>query len=261
MLLSVVLPTYNESGTIEELIERLERLQPSLGLALAIVVVDDNSSDGTAGLVKTLKDRYTNISLIQRPRPSGLGSAYLDGFSYSLNALKADYFGEMDADLQHPPETLARMCEVARNGSDVVLASRYIPGGNSPGLSFSRKLVSKGANTLTRNVLRVPVRDATTGFRVLSTRAVLSLFDYEVSAKGYAFQVESLYVYKKSGMTFSEVPFSFGSRKAGETKLNSKEIIRFFVTTIRTGIFGLKKIAAHSEIAVKREPLIDSARP
>ena len=244
MLLSLVLPTFNECGTIGELIERIEATRTKLPVELAIVVVDDNSNDGTANIVKSLKNKYSNISLIQRPSPSGLGSAYLEGFNFSMNALNADFFGEMDSDLQHPPETLIAMCNSLEKNYDVVLASRYIPGGSTGGFSLARKLVSKGANLLARLFLRLPVKDATTGFRVISARSIRSLFDYDLSAKGYAFQVESLYVYKKCGMTFSEVPFAFGARKVGETKLNSKEIFRFAATTIKTGIFGLKKSRA-----------------
>ncbi len=241
MILSLVVPTYNEKENIGQLIERIISLRTLIPSELFIVVVDDNSPDGTADVVKRLMTKYDNIRLIQRGAPNGLGSAYMDGFSYSFDNLGADYVGEMDADFQHPPETIPSMWEASNKGNDVVLASRYIEGGSSRGLSSSRKLVSKGANALTRAFLRIPVKDATTGFRIISARAAKGLFGYAVSAKGYAFQVESLYLYKKLGMSFSEVPFSFETRKSGETKLNFKEIYRFALTTIKTGVFGLKK--------------------
>jgi dolichol-phosphate mannosyltransferase len=241
MLFSLILPTYNESENIGYLIERIQTIRTQLPYDLILVVVDDNSRDGTAEVVKSLMNKYNNIRLIQRPNPSGLGSAYMDGFRYSLSNIGANFVGEMDADLQHPPETLVKMCEESNKGKDVVLASRYVGGGSAEGLSVSRKVVSKGANILTKIFLRLPVKDATSGFRIIRSRAARGLLDYKVSAKGYAFQVESLYIYKKLGMTFSEVPFSFEERKAGNTKLNSKEILRFVVTTIQTGIFGVKQ--------------------
>lgn len=206
-----------------------------------IVVVDDNSSDGTSEKVKELMDKFDNIKLIQRPGLMGLGSAYIDGFAYSISNFQADYVGEMDADLQHPPEVLSDMVNRASAGTDVVVASRYIPGGGAVDWSLSRRIVSRGANLLTRIFLRVPVRDATSGYRLISQRAINGLFEYQLSSKGYSFQVESLYAYKKLKMTFAEVPYKFEIRKAGETKLNTKEIWRFFWTTVKVGVFGLKK--------------------
>ncbi len=226
---------------IPVVLERIETLRANLAFDLMVVIVDDNSSDGTAEKVKELMNRYDNLKLIQRPGLMGLGSAYMDGFAYSLSNFNADYVGEMDADLQHPPETLSEMAKKASEGIDVVVASRYVKGGSSTDWSFSRLMVSRGANLLTRIFLRVPVKDATSGFRLISQRAIKGLFTYKVSSKGYSFQVESLYAYKKLKMTFAEVPYKFETRKAGETKLNTKEIWRFFRTTVKTGILGLKK--------------------
>lgn len=223
------------------LVDRIEKLRAELPFDLIVVVVDDNSTDGTADRVKELMGMFDNIKLIQRPGLLGLGSAYMDGFAYSISNFNADYVGEMDADLQHPPETLAEMAKKASEGIDVVVASRYIPGGGANDWSLGRRIVSRGANLLTRIFLRVPVRDATSGFRLISQRAIKGMFEYELSSKGYSFQVESLYAYKKLGMSFAEVPYKFETRKAGETKLNTKEMWRFFRTTVKTGIFGLKK--------------------
>ncbi|HYB04163.1 MAG TPA: polyprenol monophosphomannose synthase [Nitrososphaerales archaeon] len=241
LLLCQVIPTYNEVQNIPVLVDRIEKLRENLPFDLQIIVVDDNSSDGTSDKVKELKDRFRNIQLIQRPGLMGLGSAYMDGFAYSISNFNADYVGEMDADLQHPPEVLNEMVKRASEGIDVVVASRYIPGGGATDWSFSRRLVSRGANLLTKVFLRVPVKDATSGYRLISQRAIKGLFEYQLSSKGYSFQVESLYAYKKLKMSFAEVPYQFEIRKAGETKLNRKEMWRFFRTTVKTGIFGLKK--------------------
>jgi len=122
----------------------------------------------------------------------------------------------------------------------VVIASRYMKGGAAPGWGLGRRAVSRGANILTKIFLRVPVADATSGYRILSSRLIRGLLEKDVSSKGYAFQVQSLYVYKKLGCRFAEVPFEFETRKAGKTKLSWKEIFRFGGSVIRTGIIGVK---------------------
>jgi dolichol-phosphate mannosyltransferase len=242
-----VIPTYNEAENIEPLVERIESIRDKIPFSLKLVVVDDNSSDGTADKVKSLQRKFDNVYLVERPKPTGIGSAYLDGFSYSIKNFDPDYLGEIDADLQHPPEVLVEMCKLADGGKDVVIASRYIEGGSSASSwSLQRKIVSWGANFLTSLFLRLPVKDSTSGFRVLGRAAVECLFGYIVSSKGYSFQVESMYAYKKKGMKFAEVPYRFETRKAGSTKLNRKEMWVFFKTTIRTGILGLKRATTTS---------------
>ena len=236
-----MIPTYNEAENIASLIERIEVLKNKIPFDLKLLVVDDDSSDGTAEEVKALQRFHDNLFLIQRQAPAGIGSAYMDGFSFSIKNFDPRFLGEIDADLQHPPEVLEDLCKVSQSDKDVVIASRYIEGGGTTSWSLHRRIVSKGANLLTRFLLRLPVKDSTSGYRILSRRAVESLAGYKVSSKGYSFQVESLYVYKKSGMTFAEVPFRFENRRAGKTKLNNKEIWIFLKTAIRTGILGLRK--------------------
>jgi dolichol-phosphate mannosyltransferase len=240
-VLALVVPTFNERENIRILLNRLDKVRLTIPFDLRIVVVDDNSPDGTGTIVKDATSKLEYIHLIERPKPSGLGSAYLEGFAYGLEVLGATYVGEIDADLQHPPELLTEMCRVASSGKDVVIASRYVTGGGSRDWSLGRRFVSKGANLLAKVFLRVPVADATSGYRLISKKFVHSLLSRKVSSKGYAFQVESLYVYKKSGASFAEVPFEFEVRRAGKTKLSSKEIFRFALTVIRTGIFGVKE--------------------
>jgi dolichol-phosphate mannosyltransferase len=237
-----IVPTYNEGQNVDALISRVENVVPRLPFEFRLIFVDDNSTDGTSEIIRQNMKRYGNIKLIQRARPSGLGSAYIDGFRYALSRYGADYVGEMDADLQHPPETLVDMCsEVERSGADVILASRYVAGGGAKDWSLGRRVISKGANSLSRIFLRVPVADSTTGFRLISAGMAAGLLERNLSAKGYAFQVQSLYVYKQLGAKFAEVPYVFGNRRAGRTKLDWKEIFKFAATTIETGLFGVKK--------------------
>jgi dolichol-phosphate mannosyltransferase len=239
--IGLVIPTYNEGQNIQTLLSRLDRTKPSLVMDLTVIVVDDNSQDGTADIVKQRMEGAKDLRLIQRPEPTGIGSAYLDGFAYGLKELGSDYLGEIDADLQHPPEVLLEMAKIAQQGVDVVIASRYISGGGSSGWSLWRRMVSKGANAFSRVFIRAPVKDSTSGFRLLSARAIRGLLEYDLSSKGYSFQIESLYVYRKLGMTFAEVPYTFGERKAGETKLKWKEMVRFAGVAIKLGLFGMPK--------------------
>jgi dolichol-phosphate mannosyltransferase len=238
--LCLVIPTYNEKENIGKILRRLDSIKDSLRFGLDVLVVDDNSSDGTADIVREMMRELPYVKMLNRPGLLGIGSAYLDGFGLGLSELNSDYFGEMDADLQHPPEVLVEMCKTAiSENADVVIASRYVEGGGSKGWSLGRRIVSKGANILARLCIKVPVSDATSGFRVLSVRAIRALLESKISTKGYAFQIESLYVYKKIGMTFAEVPYVFEERKAGETKLRLKEMVRFASVALRLGIFGM----------------------
>jgi dolichol-phosphate mannosyltransferase len=239
--IGLVIPTYNEGGNIQTLLSRIEQAKASLVMDLKVIVVDDNSKDGTAEIVRQQIEKSKDLKLIERPKPTGIGTAYLDGFAYGLKICRSDYLGEIDADLQHPPEVLIEMAKVAKQGVDVVIASRYISGGGSSGWSLWRRMVSKGANGLTRMFVRAPVKDSTSGFRLLSSRAVQGLLEYDLSSKGYSFQIESLYVYRKLGMTFAEVPYTFEERKVGETKLKSKEVFRFAFVAMKLGIFGMPK--------------------
>ncbi len=239
--LCLVIPTLNERDNIANLLARMKDLESVLPLDLTVLVVDDNSDDGTAEEVKQSMRRSERVKLIQRPEPAGIGSAYVEGFAYGLGEQKCDYLGEMDADLQHPPEALVKMCETAGTGIDVVIASRYVEGGGSTGWSLSRRLVSRGANFLSRLFVRSPVADTTSGFRILSARAVRGLLEFQMSSKGYAFQVESMYIYKKLAMSFAEVPYVFEERKAGKTKLRVGEMLRFAYVVMKVGIFGVKK--------------------
>lgn len=237
--LSVIIPTYNERENVGKIIPRTDSLRNSLPFDLNLIVVDDNSSDGTAQVVKEMMLKSKKIKLIERPEPLGIGSAYVDGFAYALVHCGSAYFGEMDADLQHPPEVLIEMCKLAEKGIDVVVASRYIEGGGSLGWSFTRRIVSKAANLIARIFIRAPIKDSTSGFRVMSARAIKGLLQTDLSSKGYAFQIESLYVYKKLGLSFAEVPYVFEERRAGETKLRWKEMARYAYVATKLGIFGL----------------------
>jgi dolichol-phosphate mannosyltransferase len=143
----------------------------------------------------------------------------------------------MDADLQQPPEVIPELVDAVRSGADVAVASRKVPGGGTQGWSFWRRTVSWGANTLARTVLGIGVKDCTSGFRALSLRAAKAIVEGELKTADYAFQVASLFVLKKRGMKMVEIPFVFGERKIGRSKLGRGEIVRFFFSVISLRLF------------------------
>lgn len=225
-LVSIVIPTYNERQNLPRLIAAIAENVP---WNYEIIVVDDSSPDGTADLVRDLARTYP-VTLLSRPQKSGLGSAYRDGF---LRA-KGDIVFEMDADLSHDPRFIPDLVQAIMEGADVAVGSRYIDRGHVVGWGAYRRLVSGVGNTLARMVLRVGVKDLTSGYRCYARNAVALVQD--VRSDGYAFQVESLYVARKRGMRIAEVPIVFENRTVGKSKLGPSEFARFLQTLARLRI-------------------------
>jgi len=216
--LSVIVPTYNEADNIRELIERTE---VSLkGLDFEIIVVDDSSPDGTAEIAEELSKAYGNVKVVKRARRMGLASAVLEG----VKVARHDFVAVMDADLQHPPELLPKLFEKAREGYDLVIASRYVEGGRAEGWSFFRKLMSKGAALLAHVLLpRVRmVRDPVSGFFVFKKSVVEGV---KFNATSYKLLLEIL-MKGKYGKVI-EVPYAFGVRRRGRSKLGLREVLDY----------------------------------
>lgn len=217
---SVLIPTYKESKNLPALIKSLENNLSRW--EFEVVFIDDDSSNGTAEMVRKLSARHDNLRLLVRPKKMGLGSAYKDGFKVSTG----NFIVEMDADLSHNPEELPKLLEEL-NHADVAVGSRRVPGGRVVGWKWHRRLISLGANLLASLVLGLKVRDATSGFRAYKR----STFD-EIASKstmnGFEFQIEALYIAKKLGFKVVEVPITFTGRKRGESKLRPKDVVNFF---------------------------------
>ncbi len=215
----VVLPTYNEAPNLEALVDAaLERLPPSRRL----LVVDDSSPDGTGKIADRLAATRGDVSVLHRPRKQGLGPAYVAGFRQAL-AGGADLVVQMDADFSHDPADLPRLLAAAGE-ADLVLGSRYAPGGGIEEWGPLRRLISRGGCAYARTVLGVEVRDLTGGFKVFR-RAVLEAIDLpSISAFGYAFQVETTYRAIRAGFRVIELPIVFRDRRVGESKM-SKRIV------------------------------------
>jgi len=211
----VVLPTYNEADNIERLVEELRSV---LGERRRILIVDDSSPDGTGELADRLAAAYEDVGVLHRPAKQGLGPAYIAGFRRALDG-GADLIVQMDADFSHDPADLPRLIAAARE-ADLVLGSRYVPGGGVGDWGAIRRAISRGGGAYARRWLGVPVRDLTGGFKCFR-RDVLEVVRPEtVRAIGYAFQVETTYQAIRAGFRVVEVPIVFNDRRVGESKMS-----------------------------------------
>jgi len=225
----VIIPTYNERANLDELLARLFKLD----LPLAILVVDDNSPDGTGELADELSRFYRGkLFVLHRAGKQGLGTAYRQGFAYALGH-GATVVGEMDADLSHLPEDLPRLWEQILKGADVAIGSRRVKGGKIEGWGPWRHLMSWGATIVSRVVLGLKTKDVTAGFRLYKTAALERVPWRQVESNGYAWQEEIIYLLERSGAKIAEVPVVFNDRSQGKSKLRTKDIVEFFSTIRR----------------------------
>lgn len=226
----VIIPTYNEAENVRWLIPAILDLLEGAGWRAAVLIVDDSSPDGTADVVRGIAASRPGVDLLERSGKLGIGSAYIDGFRRALERHDwAEYVCEMDADGSHPPETLLGMLEHAeRSRADVVIGSRYVPGGGWVEGPIHRVMVSRGANLLARIATGVRIRDATSGFRVIRSSALQRIID-RLSAlwSGYVFQVQLLYLLHEIGCRIEEYPLKFLPRRVGKSKLGGGEIARY----------------------------------
>ena len=213
----VVVPTYNEAGSISTLVDRVM----SLGERYRMLIVDDSSPDGTGAIVRTLAAAYPGrIQLLSRAKKEGIGRAYVAGFQLALES-DAALIAQMDADLSHDPHDLERLVAAAAD-ADLVLGSRYVEGGDTAGWPRHRILLSKVGGRYARLVLNVPIQDLTGGFKVYR-RAALEALDIEtIGSDGYVFQIETTYKTLLNGFRVVEIPVHFIDRVAGKSKLSRR---------------------------------------
>jgi dolichol-phosphate mannosyltransferase len=216
MRATVCLPTYNER-------ENLEAMVRALGAVLRpgdrVLVIDDNSPDGTGELADRLAAELDFVEVLHRERKEGLGPAYLAGFRHVL-AGDAELVLEMDCDFSHDPKAVPRLIAAAEEGADLVLGSRYVPGGSIPNWGVVRRAISSAGNVYARIFLQNPVRDLTGGFKCFRRR-VLETVDLDaIHSKGYAFQIETTYRTQRAGFRVVEVPISFTDREEGHSKMS-----------------------------------------
>jgi dolichol-phosphate mannosyltransferase len=217
----LIIPTYNEAVNLERIVTaaRSELARVSAG-TYRILVVDDNSPDGTGAIAASLAAAGDDLEVLHRPGKAGLGQAYLAGFEHAVGS-GAEMVIEMDADFSHDPRYLPAMLEAARN-ADLVLGSRYAPGGGVRDWGLARKLISRGGGLYARLILGVGVRDLTGGFKVIHRRVLEAIDLPSVRAEGYVFQIEVTYRAVLAGFTVTEVPIVFADRTAGKSKMSGR---------------------------------------
>jgi len=211
----LVLPTYNEAENLEAFVAAARAKLPATA---QVLVVDDSSPDGSGEIAERLAAQHESVSVLHRPRKEGLGPAYIAGFRHAL-AAGAGLVLEMDSDFSHDPAYLPRLLEAAQR-ADLVLGSRYVPGGGVSDWGPLRRAISRGGSAYARMVLGVEVQDLTGGFKCFR-REVLEAVDFDsIQARGYAFQVEMTYRAIRRGFKVVEVPIVFRDRQAGESKMD-----------------------------------------
>lgn len=212
----VLVPTYNERENLPPLVARLREAVPSADL----LVLDDQSPDGTGEVADELAAGDGHVQVLHRDQKEGLGAAYLAGFSWGLDR-GYDLLVEIDADGSHPPEVLPQMLEAAED-ADVVIGSRYVPGGSVINWPWHRQALSRGGNFYIRGLLGMPVNDATAGYRVYRATALHRIGLAEVASMGYCFQADLTWRATRSGLRVVEVPITFVEREIGESKMNAE---------------------------------------
>ncbi len=226
-----MLPTYNEAENIVEVLERIRRASSELD----VLVVDDGSPDGTADLAEKWGIEHDRVEVMRRSEKSGLGSAYRAGFGKGLGQ-GYEILVEMDSDLQHDPAMLPALIHAVEDGADLAIGSRYVPGGELPGMSFSRRFISQAGNLYVSFVLGMHVRDATAGFRAFSADALRGIDLPAIKADGYGFQVEMAYTVSRNGGRIVEVPITFGERQRGTSKMSGRIVAEALVLVTWWGI-------------------------
>lgn len=209
---TVTLPTYNE-------LENLPLIAPEIvAHGYRLLVVDDNSPDGTGRLADSLAADIPQMSVVHRAAKAGLGPAYAAGFDRALSD-GAKIVIEMDADFSHDPADLPRLVAAIDQGADMAIGSRYVPGGATPDWRLHRQIISRGGNLYARTMLGIPIRDATAGFRAFTAEALRRLPYRDAEASGYGFQVEMAWRAHQAGLAVTEVPIRFRDRTRGTSKM------------------------------------------
>jgi dolichol-phosphate mannosyltransferase len=249
----VVLPTFNEAATIENVLERVRKALPDAG----ILVVDDASPDGTAKIAADFAERHGQLDILTRPGKLGLGSAYRDGFAWGLDR-GYDAFVEMDSDFSHDPDDLPSIVAPLGEGYDVCIGSRYVAGGSIPNWSLPRRLLSRGGNIYADLLLGLCVKDSTAGFRAYSAGILRSIVLSSIRAESYGFQIEMTYRAIKQGARIAEVPIRFVDRELGTSKMSTYTVIEALVLVTWWGAQRLSERLRGSKVALGAPPFKSS---
>ena len=228
----VVLPTYNEAENIVAFLRSVRQCAPDAD----VLVVDDNSPDGTAGLAEETASELGRIKVLHRPGKHGLGAAYRHGFTTAFDE-GYDVIVSMDSDFSHDPAVIPTMLQMISDGADVVIGSRYVPGGATENWPMRRRLLSKWGNSYTAAVLRLPIRDCTSGFRAYRADALRGIDPASTTADGYAFLTELVRKLLAHGATVVETPIVFRDRQFGTSKMSGRIIAESMLLVTKWGLF------------------------
>jgi dolichol-phosphate mannosyltransferase len=242
----LILPTYNEYENLRPVLTDIFAHAPGTD----VLVVDDHSPDGTGALADEISRENPQVNVLHRPEKLGLGTAYIAGFKYAIEHGYEAAF-EMDADFSHDPRYLPRFLQAIEH-ADLVIGSRYIPGGDTPEWSILRRLISGGGNIFARFTLRIPVHDCTAGYRLYRRRLLESIDLDTVQSQGYAFQIEMTYRAARQGFKIVETPIVFMDRRIGKSKMSRQILIEGFTFVLKAR-FGkhvlepaLKRLASNA---------------
>src|SRR5216684_2275249 len=230
----IIIPTYNERENLPLLVKEIFSSVPETD----VLIVDDSSPDGTGKLADEMHKENPQVQVLHRPGKLGLGTAYIAGFKYAIEH-GYDAAFEMDADFSHDPRYLPDFLEAIEN-ADLVIGSRYIPGGDTPNWSLLRRFISAGGNLFARFMLAIPVHDCTAGFRCYRRKVLESIDLDSIQAQGYAFQVELAYRTTRQGFKVVETPIVFMDRRVGKSKMSHTIFLEGFLWVMRTRL-GLGK--------------------
>jgi dolichol-phosphate mannosyltransferase len=227
----IVMPTYNERQNVEIMAGRIRESTPDVD----VLVVDDNSPDGTGDLADKIAEGDSHVHVMHRTEKAGLGRAYIAGFTWALER-GYDAVIEMDADGSHRPEDLPKLLSAYVGGADAVIGSRYVPGGTVVNWPKSREFLSRGANIYNRIMLGTRVRDATGGFRVYRAQTLRTIGLDNIESAGYCFQIDMTLRVLQSGLDIVEVPITFVERELGSSKMSNSVIREAFLRVAQWGV-------------------------
>lgn len=242
----VIVPTFNERENLPALVNSLLELPVDIG----VIVVDDNSPDGTGTLADTLAAEHPNrVWVIHRAGKLGLGTAYVAGFKRALDTeqlgSRVERIMTMDADFSHNPRYIPAIVEMSTSGMDLVVGSRYISGGGTPDFPLKRRILSSGANAVAKTLLGLRAHDVTAGFRCYRRRVLETLPLDSIFSSGYSFLIEMMYLVQRAGYSVGEVPIVFLDRTQGKSKISQREVAKALYTVLRLSARRLIGRAPH----------------
>jgi dolichol-phosphate mannosyltransferase len=223
----IIIPTYNEVENLPPLLKEIFAYAPET----EVLIVDDNSPDGTGKLADEIHEENPKVHVLHRSGKLGLGTAYIAGFKYAIEH-NYDAAFEMDADFSHDPRYLPDFLKAIEH-ADLVIGSRYVRGGSTPNWSFLRRFISGGGNIYARFMLAMPIKDCTAGFRCYHTTVLRSIDLDTIQSQGYAFQIEMAYRVTQQGFRVVEIPISFLDRRVGKSKMSRKIFLEGFLWVLR----------------------------